>query len=377
MSFIMKALGLSWPQFSPNDERVWSSYAPPTKSGTYVNPDRAMTIAAVHAAVYLLSYSVGMLPTHIFRHGSDARSKLIARDHPVDEVLSRAPNRWQTPMQWKSMMEAHRQLRGNAYSEIVDNADGLGFVDELVPRHPDHMRVEPTMRGDDIIYIYTDPKTGQERRIDPAKMFHLKGLSSDGFMGMSTIAYARESLGLAMATEEHGARSFGQGTMIRGILNHPGKLSADAAKRIGAEFAGMTAGIENTGRTVVLEEGMDWIQVGMSNEDAQFLESRKFQISEIARWFRVPPHMIGDLERATFSNIEHQGLELVTYTLLPLLVSWEQEISRSLIIRDDIYFPKFNVDALLRGDIESRYRAHAIGINGASRARMRCVRRKT
>lgn len=361
MGLIRRAVAntLQWPQLDPNDERVWSSWAPPTRSGVRMDANRAMTVSAVWAAVRLVSETVGMLPLHVYRRRADG-GKEPARDHPIEVVLAQRPNAWQTPMEFREMMQGHVELRGNAYARIVPGR--LGPVDQLVPLHPDYVEPEQLENGE-IVYHVRDAN-GQKETYLADEIFHIRGLSSDGVKGLSTIAYARESLGLTSATEEYASRLFGQGTIVRGILKHPDTFKKpDTARRIREDFRRFAGGLGNAGETVVLEEGMDWERIGLTNEDAQFLELREYQVSDIARWFRLPPHTIGDLRRATFTNIENQGLELVVYSLMARFRRWEYAIARSLIMRDDVYFAEFNVDGLLRGDIQSRYRAYAIGRN--------------
>lgn len=361
MGFIRQAIAqtMNWPQLDPNDERVWAGWAPPTRSGVRMDANRAMTVSAVWAAVRVVSETVGMLPLHLYRRRDDG-GKEPAREHPIEVVLSQRPNPWQTPMEFREMMQGHVELRGNAYARILPGR--LGPVDQLVQVHPD--LVDPEQLDDGEIVYHVRDRNGQRTTYLADEIFHLRGLSSDGVKGLSTIAYARESLGLTSATEEYASRLFGQGTIVRGLLKHPGTFKKpDTARRIREDFRTFAGGLNNAGDTVVLEEGMSWERIGLTNEDAQFLELREHQISDVARWFRLQPHAIGDLRRATFTNIEHQGLELVTYSFMARFRRWEQAIARSLIVRDDVYFAEFLVDGLLRGDIESRYRAYATGRN--------------
>lgn len=352
------ARGLSWPQLSNTDERVWTSYAPLTRAGVGMDANRAMTIAAVWAAVMIISETVGMLPLHIYRRRPDG-GRERAPDHPLEVVLSQRPNQHQDAMQWREMLQSHIELRGNAYCEIMPGP--LGAVDQLIPLHPDCVQVEQEDDGS-LIYRVTGPN-GAKRVLLEDEVFHLTGLSFDGICGLSPIAYARESFGTTAATEEYGARLFGHGTLVGSILKHPGRLTDEAATRIKADIEAVTSGLHNAHRTVVLEEGMEFQRMGLTNEDAQFLETRQFQIREIARWFRIPPHMIGDLEDATYSNIEHQALEFVKYTIQPRVTRWEKAIGKQLILRDDVYYAEFTLDGLLRGDTLSRFQAYAIAIN--------------
>ena len=258
-------------------------------------------------------------------------------------------------------MMASVVLRGNAYSEI--RYDRSGAVSELCPLTTDNVAVEQLDNGR-LRYNYRLP-TGQPRIFLQDEIFHLRGLSMCGPVGISPLSYAREVIGAALATQGYGARLFSNDARPGGILEHPGKIGADAAARLKQSWSSAHSGVGNSHKVAVLEEGMSFKPISMSAEDSQFLQTRKFQVSEIARIFRVPPHMIGDLERATFSNIEQQSIGFVRDTIRPWLVRWEQAISRDLIQDPETNFAEFSVDALLRGDIASRYAAYAVGrING-------------
>jgi HK97 family phage portal protein len=207
--------------------------------------------------------------------------------------------------------------------------------------------------------------SGETRVLFADEILHIHGFSRDGIVGLSPIAYARESIGLGLAAQEYGARLFANNTTPKGVIEYPGKFkNQDTLNRLKEQIESAHRGLTNSHRMLILEEGMKWAQTGIAPEDAQFLQSRKFQIAEIARIFRIPPHMLGDLERATFTNIEHQSIDFVVHTIRPWLVRWEQEIMRSLLLpsQQKTHFAEFNVDALLRGDIKSRYDAHAVGI---------------
>lgn len=251
------------------------------------------------------------------------------------------------------MLQGHLCLRGNAFCFIERNA----FFEPtgLIPLKPWEVEV---MRRKDGTAAYR--YRGDVLRAD--QVLHLRGLSSDGYIGLSPIGMMREAIGLSLATEGHGARLFSSGARPSGILEHPGSLGPEAAKSLREGFDAQNSGTKS-GRTIVLEEGMKWQAVTMTSDDAQFLETRKFQISEIARAFRVPPHMIGDLDKATFSNIEHQGIEFVQHTMRPWVVRWEQALNRTLLTEEDkaagFYFA-FSLNALQRGDMKSRYEAYAI-----------------
>ncbi len=223
------------------------------------------------------------------------------------------------------------------------------------------MTVERDTQTGKIKYTYSDDITNQTYVYRPDQVFHLKSLSIDGVTGLSPIAQAREAVGLSLATEEYGAKFFGNGARPGGVLEHPGILKDP--EKLRESWNKVYQGTRNSHKVAVLEEGMKYHTIGIAPEDAQFLETRKYQVNEICRIFRVPPHLVGDLERATFSNIEHQSIEFVQHTIRPWLVRWEQAISRSLLDEKErlLYFAKFNVDGLMRGDYKSRMEGYAVG----------------
>ncbi|HLI51911.1 MAG TPA: phage portal protein [Thermomicrobiaceae bacterium] len=324
--------------------------------GRRMTHDSAMTIPAVWAAVKILSETLASLPIQMYARQADG-GKRRATEHPLYDLLHDLPNPWQTAFEFKEMLQAHVVLRGNAFARIQPGPRGM--VDSLIPLHPD--RVQTDTDGQTILgYRYTDP-AGVVHPIRYDEMFHLRGLSLDGILGVSVIAYARESFGLAHAAESFGARLFSQDATPGGVLQHPGQLSNEAAERLRHDWQMAHAGLHNAHKVAVLEEGMTFNKLSFTPEDAQFLQSRSFQVAEIARWFRIPPHLLGDLERATFSNIEQQGMDFVMYTMLPWITRWEQIISRDLISATGTYFAEFLLDNLLRGDIGTRYGAYATG----------------
>ena len=309
------------------------------------------------ACVRVLAETVAHLPFVLYqRDGDDGRRR--ANEHPLYRLLQIAPNGWQTPFEFREMMMGHVLLRGNAYA--YKNVDRAGTVVELIPLNP--TRVEAKHGQNGVVYEFRD-KTGQKTTFPAEFIFHLKGYASDGLTGVSPIAEAREAVGLAVAAEEFGARSFANDAQPAGVLEHPAKLGEEALSNLRDSIKANHAGVQNARKYMILEEGMKWTKIGMTPNDTQFIETRKFQIEEIARIFRVPPHLIGHLERATFSNIEHQGLEFVTHTILPWLRRWEQAINARLMTprESETYYCEFLVDALLRGDISTRYSAYATG----------------
>lgn len=326
-------------------------------SGQVVTADTAMRVAAVFACVRVISESLAQLPLILYRQLTDGKER--AKDHPLYRILHTKPNRWQTPYEFKRMLTGHAVLRGNGYARIA-HTNGTA-VSELIPLHPD--RVRPYWSNGAPAYEYTPPN-GPTQIFLQSEMFHLRGYSDDGLMGLNPITLHREAVGLALATEDHGARLFSNGVRPSGILKMAGHLKdEETRKRFKQSFREAYAGSAKSGETLLLEDGLEWSQVGMTSEDAQFLETRQFQKSEIASIFRVPPHMIGDLTRATNNNIEHQSLEFLTHTLGPWITCFEQAVTRDLIPQSEQedLVAEFIADAMLRGDIQTRYKAYASG----------------
>ena len=257
----------------------------------------------------------------------------------------------------------HLLLWGNAYAQIIRN--GKGEIIALYPLMPNKMQVDRDESGK-LYYTYTrsegeaNTMQGSSVTLEPKDVLHIPGLGFDGLVGYSPIAMAKNAIGLAIATEEFGSKFFANGAAPSGVLEHPGTIKDPT--RVREAWQSQFGGSGNSGKVAVLEEGMKYTPISISPEQAQFLETRKFQINEIARIFRVPPHMVGDLEKSSFSNIEQQSLEFVKYTLDPWVVRWEQSLSRSLLSEDEkkVYFFKFKLEGLLRGDYQSRMNGYAI-----------------
>jgi HK97 family phage portal protein len=324
-----------------------------SSSGAVVTPETAMRVAAVFACVRLRASVVANMPLHVKRRIDD-RTRNDASDHPLWKVLRRKPNRWQTPSGFRRMMQTQMLLRGNAYALIVRSR---GAVTELVPLHPD--RVKP-VQGEDlkIVYNYTRKNGGQEV-FKQSDVLHLVGMTLDGVTGVSPITYARETIGLSLAMEDHGANVFRNGARISMLLKHPHKLGAEGLEFLRASLDQYRSGGEAEGKALILEEGMDVAPMAMTAEDAQWIESRKFSRSDIAMFFGVPPHMIGDTEKSTSwgSGIDSQTQGFVTFSAEDDLTSWEETINRDLVDEDDIY-ARFNRASLVRGDLQARWEAH-------------------
>lgn len=326
-----------------------------TASGSTVTPDSALRVAAVYACVRIISGAVATLPIHIKRR-VDARTREDVSDDALWSVLRRKPNRWQTPSQFRRMMQAHLLLRGNAYAQIVKSVQG---VQELIPLNPDRVEVEQT---DDLMlaYVYTR-KDGSKSKFKQSEVFHLVGLTLDGVRGVSVITYARETVGLSLAMESHGATTFKNGARASVVLKHPKKLGKEGLEFLRASLDDYRLGGDSEGRALVLEEGMDTTQLSMTSEDVQWIESRKFSRTDIAMFFGVPPHMIGDTEKSTSwgTGIEQQSIGFTTYTLEDWLTTWEETILRDLIPAKSIdVYARFNRAAIVKGDIAARWNAY-------------------
>jgi len=339
----------------------WFGGGRDTASGVQVSEETATRSIAVLAAIKIISEDVASLPLITYRRLSSG-GKERATDHPLFKVLHHQPNPEMTAMQLRETLQAHLGLRGNAFAEIV--RDGGGRVRELWPITP--TRVARRRIDGELVYdvsVGSGIGDGNRRLLAKERVLDLRGLSLNGLEGLSPIGEAREAVGLAIATERYGAAFFGNRADPGGILEHPGQLSDKAYARIKDSWTERHKGLNNAQRMTILEEGMKWERIGIPPEDAQFLQTRKFQVTEIARLYRIPPHKLGDLERATFSNVEQQSIDYVTDTLRPWLIRWEQEILTKLFSDDEreTYFAEHLIAGLLRGDTKTRNEGYAVG----------------
>lgn len=335
-----------------------------TTSGKPVNERTAMQTTAVYACVRILAEAVASLPLHVYEYQDDGGKKLV-HDHPLYYLLHDEPNPEMTSFVFRETLMSHLLIWGNAYAQII--RDGAGGVLGLYPLLPDKMDVQRDDRGN-IYYVYSrnsdeNPmfKEYGDIRLKAEDVLHIPGLGFDGLIGYSPIAMAKNAVGMTLACEEYGASFFANGANPGGVLEHPGVLKDPSKVR--ESWNSVYRGVNNAHKIAVLEEGMKYQQIGIPPEEAQFLETRKFQINEIARLYRIPPHMVGDLDKSSFSNIEQQSLEFVKYTLDPWVIRWEQSLQRSLLLPGEKgkYFIKLNVDGLLRGDYQSRMNGYAVG----------------
>ncbi|MFR3141177.1 MAG: phage portal protein [Lacrimispora saccharolytica] len=358
--------GLFRSRDKPQDRTSGSAYSfffGGSAAGKRVNERSAMQMTAVYSCVRILAEAVAGLPLHLYRYKEDG-SKEKALSHPLYLLLHDEPNSEMSSFVFRETLMTHLLLWGNAYAQIIRN--GRGEVIALYPLMPDRMAVDRDVNGQ-LYYEYTtstdDVPTvkGSIVRLKPSDVLHIPGLGFDGLVGYSPIAMVKNAIGLAIATEEYGSKFFANGAQPSGVLEHPGTIKDP--QRIRDSWMSQFGGSANSNKIAVLEEGLKYTPISISPEQAQFLETRKFQINEIARIFRVPPHMVGDLEKSSFSNIEQQSLEFVKYTLEPWLVRWEHSIQRTLFSSDEkkTYFVRFNVEGLLRGDYASRMNGYAVG----------------
>lgn len=335
-----------------------------TTSGKPVNERTAMQTTAVYACVRILAEAVASLPLHVYEYQDDGGKKLV-HEHPLYYLLHDEPNPEMTSFVFRETLMSHLLIWGNAYAQII--RDGAGRVLGLYPLLPDKMEVQRDDRGN-IYYVYSrnsdeNPmfKEYGNIKLKAEDVLHIPGLGFDGLIGYSPIAMAKNAVGMTLACEEYGASFFANGANPGGVLEHPGVLKDPSKVR--ESWNSVYRGVNNAHKIAVLEEGMKYQQIGIPPEEAQFLETRKFQINEIARLYRIPPHMVGDLDKSSFSNIEQQSLEFVKYTLDPWVIRWEQSLQRSLLLPGEKgkYFIKLNVDGLLRGDYQSRMNGYAVG----------------
>jgi HK97 family phage portal protein len=339
--------------WQPPVEDVWGI----SNAGPVVSAESAMRLSAVWACVRILSETIASLPLHVYRELANGdREK--AKGAPEYEVLHSRPNRRMTSFIWREVGEAHLETWGNHYAEIVRGA--LGELIELHPLRPDRMDVR--WEGGTRVYHYRNPD-GSETVLQEAQVFHVPGFGFDGLIGYSVLRNHRDTIGLAQAAQEYGANFLRNNARPAMVLTHPRTLDPQAVGKISAQMDRLR-GSKGAGKTVVLEEGLTFQPIGIAPEDAQYIETRKFQVAEIARLFGVPPHLVGDVERSTSwgSGIEEQTLGFVKFVIGSRLKRWEQEIDNKLLANTDL-FAEFSVEGLLRADIKTRYEAYQVGRN--------------
>jgi len=321
-------------------------------SGEKVTGDVAVRTSTVYACVKIISSHIAMLPTRVFYTDKNGKKTRDAA-HPVAKLLETRPNPYMTPYEFKQILEAFRQLYGNGYAEIVWGRDG--YPKALWPLNPRNVSILQDVKGK--IWAVINLPNQVQRKIPYANLFHLKGLSMNGITGISPIEVVREQIGVQKASQKFLGKFYANGTMTRGVLKVPTQLNKEAKDRVRSEWESYSTGLTNAHRIAILDAGLDYQSLGMNQADAQFIETQKFTKSEIAQIFNVPLHMLAELDRATFSNIEQQSMEFLRDTLTPLIISWEQILQYQLFSNPEIekgYYVKFNLNSILRGDSASR-----------------------
>jgi len=337
------------PSTSLANPASWMFDGAASKTGIAITEDSAMRLSAVFGAVRVISETIASLPWEVKQDAGDSTRSASA--HPINKLIHH-PNGMMTDFNFREVCQAHLCLHGNAFIAIRRNEAGQPV--KLIPVHPD--RVEVKVYKDEKFYTIDQGK----ETFDDTEMIHILGLSFDGIIGKSVIEAARESIGLGLAADQFGGSFFGNGANVSAVLTHPGKLSDEAYKRLMASWARRYSGLDNAHKTAILEEGMNLQKVSISPQESQFLETRKFGVEDIARFFRIPLAYLGSLENSsTRANIEEQGIQFQRNTILPWVKRWEAEFNRKLFPGQEDYFIRMNMDGLLRGDISSRYSSYA------------------
>ncbi|MEA5067815.1 MAG: phage portal protein, partial [Christensenellaceae bacterium] len=323
-------------------------------AGKSVTARSAIQVSAVYACVRVIAETVASLPLHVYENTDSGSVKALR--HPLYRLLHDEPNGEMTSFVMREVMLSHLLLWGNSYSQIIRS--GRNHIVGLYPLLPDRMEVDRNSTGA-LIYTYTTTE-GRTVRLAPEEVLHIPGLGFDGVMGYSPIALEKSAIGLGIAAEEYGSKFFANGATPAGVLTHPNTVKNPKALR--ESWNAAYGGSANANRVAILEEGLRFERISMPNNEAQFLETRKFQVSEICRIFRVPPHLVGDLEHATFSNIEHQSISFGVHTIRPWLVRIEQSMNRALFSEKEKgrFFVRVNMDGLMRGAYKERMEGYAI-----------------
>ena len=323
-------------------------------SGKSVTARTAIQVSTVYACVRVIAETVASLPLHVYESTDKGSRK--ATEHALYRILHDEPNTEMTSFVWRETMLTHLLLHGNSYSQILRN--GRGHILGLYPLLPDRMEVDRDSSGK-LTYTYTTTE-GRTHRLRPEDVLHIPGLGFDGVIGYSPIALEKNAIGLGIAAEEYGSKFFAHGANPSGVLTHPNTVKDPS--RLRESWNNAYGGSANSGKVAILEEGMKFERISLPNNEAQFLETRRFQVEEICRIYRVPPHLVGDLEHATFSNIEHQSISFAVHTIRPWLVRIEQSVNRQLFSEKEKghFYSQFNIDGLMRGDYKSRMEGYAI-----------------
>jgi HK97 family phage portal protein len=343
------------------DDRYWPrSGGAMSLAGVPVSPEAALRVSAVYRCVSIVANVLAMMPGGIFEEL--AKGSRRATENPMDVRLRLTPNDRQTAFEYRRQLFTSLLLRSNAYSQIVPAGPGAF---DLIPLHPDRIRGPEQTASGELRYVYTPPGGKPPvPLIGGVDLWHLQGLSEDGIRGLSMVDLARDAIGIAKAGEEHSATTYARGVTFAGILEHPKRLTPETAGEMGDSFGRRYGGGGGVGKVPVLWEGMQFKPISMTNKDAEYIESRKFSVADIARWFGVPPHLIGDVERSTSwgTGIEEQNLMFLMVTLLPWITLFEQSYRRTLLLRPDRFYPKLNINVLLRASAKVRFDVYQIGI---------------
>lgn len=325
-----------------------------SKTGVQVSEDNALTFSAVYAAVRIISETIASIPLNVYVY--DGETRTIAREHPIQKLLTETPNGVSSSFTFREALAANLVLHGNAYAKIELNAAGRPI--SLIPLNP--AKVEVKVMDGEKVYIFDDKHTYLDYEI-----LHIVGLSFNGLTGKSPLTVAREAVAIGLAAQEYGARFYSNGANTGGIITAPGRLSLEAINRLKASWNRANGGLSNSHGTAILEEGMKYEKIGLDPEAAQFLQSRKFQVNEIARIFRIPPSYLADLDNSsTRANVEQQAIQFVRDCVTPYVRRFEVEFNRKLFRADESnYYAYFSMDGLMRGDLKGRYEAYAVARN--------------
>lgn len=321
-----------------------------SKTGVQVSEDNALTFSAVYAAVRIISETIASIPLNVYVY--DGETRTIAREHPIQKLLAETPNSVSSSFTFREALAANLVLHGNAYAKIELNAAGRPI--SLIPLNP--AKVEVKVMDGEKVYIFDDKHTYLDYEI-----LHIVGLSFNGLTGKSPLTVAREAVAIGLAAQEYGARFYSNGANTGGIITAPGRLSLEAINRLKASWNRANGGLSNSHGTAILEEGMKYEKIGLDPEAAQFLQSRKFQVNEIARIFRIPPSYLADLDNSsTRANVEQQAIQFVRDCVTPYVRRFEVEFNRKLFRADESnYYAYFSMEGLMRGDLQGRYDAYA------------------
>jgi HK97 family phage portal protein len=353
---------LGGPRASSSDDGHWltdsdrwygGSAGNMSNAGRRVSTDGALRVSAAYGSISLLSKTVATLPLRMFRTDRATGRRTEAPNHPLNDILEYQPNHWQSAWDFKAMMMGHLALRGNAYAEIV--AGPRGFVDSLEPIHPDRVSVDRLIDG---TIRYTVSGTAKGTRVLlQDEVLHLRShMAPGGLVGISPVSYARETIGLAMAAEEHGARMFSNGARPSGVVTVEKSMSDPAFERFKSQWNQMYSGLSNAGKTPILEDGAKFQAISLTAEDAQFLQTREFQIEEVARWFDVPLVLLHHMTKTSSwgTGVEAIMLAFVRNNLMPWLGCWTGAIRRDLILAPGLYEAAFDVEPLIAGDSKAQ-----------------------